>query len=131
MTKRLRIPRLDPTGVHAQIITHQQPRPRYQSKQDDKTRLKNEPWRAKGYDKRYRKARQKVIAAQGGRCKVCGKKVAELTSNGRWSCARLGGQTHHTNALCNGGNSEASNLILVCPTCHARLDAERRRGDRG
>ena len=132
MAKRLRIPRLVPSGSRAKLATHVQPRPqtsRSTYSADDKKRLELEPWRTNGYDKQYRKQRQRVIEKQNGRCAVCRKKVAEKTSSGRWSCARLGGQVHHAKPLRSGGTSDLINLILVCPSCHAYLDAELRRAE--
>lgn len=132
MAKRLRIPRLVPNGSRARLATHVQPRARASRSSysaDDKKRLEAEPWRANGYDRQYRKQRQRVIERQGGRCAVCGKKVAEKTPSGIWSCARLGGQVHHDKPLRSGGSSDIGNLTLVCPSCHASLDAALRRAE--
>ena len=129
MTKRLRIPKLVPHGAHARVVTHVQPRPR-QQRRSDKERLDNEPWRAKGYGSEYRSERQKVIEAQQGRCKDCHKQVAIKKTDGTWSCS-LGGQVHHEKSLSEGGHSRASNLVLLCPSCHYKRDALRRAKHRG
>lgn len=129
MAKRLRIPKLVPRGSHAQVVTHTQPRPRT-SRRSDKERLTNEPWRAKGYDRKYRSQRQIVIEKQQGRCKDCGKQVATKQDDGTWSCS-LGGQVHHDKPLSAGGSSRASNLVLLCPSCHYKRDALRRARERG
>ncbi len=131
-TKRLRIPRLVPSGSRAKLATHVQPRPRASRSDynaDDRKRLEAEPWRADGYGRQYRKQRQRVIERQRGRCAVCGRKVAEKAPSGNWSCARLGGQVHHNKPLRSGGTSDIGNLMLVCPSCHACLDAELRRAE--
>lgn len=132
VAKRLRIPRLVPSGSRAKLATYVQPRPRASRSvysADDKKRLEAEPWRADGYGRQYRKQRQRVIERQGGRCSVCGRKVAEKTPSGHWSCARLGGQVHHDKPLRSGGTSDVGNLTLVCPSCHACLDAALRRAE--
>ena len=129
MAKRLRIPKLVPHGAHAKVITHVQPRPRT-NRRSDAERLKNEPWRANGYGAEYRSERQKVIEAQQGRCKDCGKPVAVKKPDGTWSCS-LGGQVHHIKSLSEGGHSRATNLVLLCPSCHYKRDALRRSHNRG
>lgn len=129
MTKRLRIPKLVPQGAHAKVVTHVQPRPR-SNRRSDRERLDAEPWRAKGYGGQYRSQRQKVIERQCGRCKDCGKQVATKQADGTWSCS-LGGQVHHKVPLSEGGGHGASNLVLLCPSCHYKRDAKRRRSQRG
>lgn len=129
MAKRLRIPRLVPDGARAKVITHVQPRPR-QSRRSDKDRLANEPWRKHGYGSEYRSQRQQTIERQQGRCKDCSKQVAIKQADGTWSCS-LGGQVHHEVPLCDGGSSRASNLVLLCPSCHYKRDALRRSKQRG
>ncbi len=129
MAKRLHIPRLVPDGTRAKVITHVQPRPR-QRRRSNNERLTGEPWRKQGYGNDYQKNRQIVIEYQHGRCKYCGKQVATKLKDGRWSCS-CGGQVHHKRPLRDGGTSDASNLELVCPSCHYKLDYEMRKKDRG
>lgn len=127
MAKRLRIPKLVVNGTKAHVVTHVQPRPRV-NRRSDADRLKSEPWRAKGYDRQYRRARQQVIERQQGRCKDCGRQVA-VKRDGAWSCS-LGGQVHHEVALRDGGGSSVDSLVLLCPSCHHKRDEERRRESR-
>lgn len=129
MAKRLRIPRLVPDGARGKVITHVQSRPR-QSRRSDKERLVNEPWRKHGYGSEYRSQRQQTIERQQGRCKDCSKQVAIKQADGTWLCS-LGGQVHHEVPLCDGGSSRASNLALLCPSCHYKRDAKRRANEKG
>lgn len=125
MGRRLRVPKLVVRGARAEVVTHEPTRPRV-GRRPDAERLAGEPWRKAGYGSAYRKARQRAIASQGGRCADCGRQVAERRPDGSWSCSG-GGQVHHERALAEGGGHDAANLVLLCPSCHAKRDEARRR----
>ena len=59
-------------------------------------------------------------------CKASGKPWY-MVGNG----SNLGGQVHHDKPLSAGGSSRASNLVLLCPSCHYKRDALRRARERG
>jgi len=101
-----------------------------ENRRSDAERLAAEPWRANGYGKRYRKARQQVIERQGGKCAVTGKVVAEKRG-GTWRITEPGAGVHHKVALCDGGTEDPSNLVLLSASAHALVDAQRRRGQGG
>lgn len=126
MTKR-RIPRLVPDGTRCRVETHVQPRIRTDRK-SDADRLSAEPWRADGYGTAYRKARQQVMGRQDGRCAVTNQQVA-VKQAGTWRIVQPGAGVHHKIALCDGGTDDPSNLVLLSASAHARIDAERRRGE--
>lgn len=126
MAKRLRIPRLEPSGTRAYLRAFDKPRPSTPYSIDESQRREREPWRRDGYGRAYRAERQRVIQAQHGRCKDCGRQVATW-KDGRWS----GGEVHHERPLRDGGGHEAGNLVLLCPACHHRRDAARRRREKG
>ena len=127
MARKLRIPRLVPNGTGCRIETHAQQRTRTNRKSDSE-RIAAEPWRVGGYGSDYRKSRQQVIEAQQGKCAVTGKQVA-TKSNNTWRITQPGAGVHHRVALCDGGTDDASNLVLLSASAHARIDAERRRGE--
>ena len=104
------------------------PRPKRKPTQGDATRKQREPWRKQYGNRTYRKARQQAIARTDGRCAVCGARCAYHDGT-KWLTASMGGEVHHRKALCEGGSDDASNLMLVCKSCHKRLDDARRRGN--
>lgn len=93
------------------------------SKEQEKARKAANPWRVEYGRVEYRKARQAAVQRSMGRCASCGRKCAEL-SGGTWRVAC--GGVHHIRALSQGGSSDVSNLVLLCPSCHNRIDAARR-----
>jgi len=128
VTKRLRIPVLEPDGHGgARIRTERRPtgprRPR--TRAEELARGSDEPWRRDGYGKGYRDARQECMARARGRCERCGRQVAHRDCSGRW--VSDGGQTHHVDPLRSGGGGDRPRLALLCPSCHALADAELRR----
>ena len=125
MTKRLRIPVLEPDGRGgARIRTEAKPaQPRRPRTPDEERRRRTaEPWRGSGYGHAYRTERQRCIEEARGRCKDCGRVVARRNRDGTWSCTV--GQTHHEEPLRDGGKGR---LVLLCPSCHARREALLRR----
>ena len=126
MAKRLRIPRLEPSGTRAKLRAYEKPRTSTRYNVDEQKRREREPWRRQGYNRAYREERQRVIQRQQGRCADCGRQVATC-KDGRWS----GGEVHHEKPLRAGGTHEGGNLVLLCPACHHRRDAARRRREKG
>lgn len=101
------------------------PRPKRRPTDGDATRAEREPWRTEYSSSAYRKARQRAIGRQLGRCADCGKVCAEYR-DGRWYTAGMGGEVDHGRALCEGGGSEVENLTLRCKSCHKKRDDARR-----
>ncbi|WP_225749004.1 HNH endonuclease [Paraeggerthella sp. Marseille-Q4926] len=127
MARKLRIPRLVPDGTACRVETHSPARPRT-GRRPDSERLASEPWRADGYGSAYRRSRQAVIERQRGRCAVTGEQVA-VKVDGTWRISQPGAGVHHRVALCDGGADDQANLVLLSASAHARIDAERRRGE--
>lgn len=92
----------------------------------DATRAEREPWRKRYGEAEYQRERQRVMEEQRGLCKRCGR-VCARKIGGRWMCADYGGEIHHEDALCDGGGHDR--LTLLCKSCHAILDARRRRAN--
>lgn len=111
-----------PSGRRCSCI----PKPKRKPTQGDKTRAQREPWRKEYATAEYQDARQRAIARTNGRCSVCGRTCATL-DHGKWRTAGMGGEVHHIEALCEGGTNGSDNLALVCKSCHATLDARRRK----
>lgn len=105
------------------------PRPKRRPTEGDATRSEREPWRAEYSSAAYRKARQRAIGRQLGRCADCGRVCAEYR-DGRWYTAGMGGEVDHGRALCEGGGSEVENLTLRCKSCHKKRDDARRAANR-
>lgn len=105
------------------------PRPKRKPTEGDATRQRREPWRSAYGGGEYQAARQQAIARTGGRCAVCGCLCARHDGS-RWLTAGMGGEVHHRKALCEGGGNDAGNLMLVCKSCHKRLDDARRHGSK-
>lgn len=105
------------------------PRPKRRPTEGDATRAEREPWRAEYSSSEYRKARQRAIGRQLGRCADCGRVCAEYR-DGRWYTAGMGGEVDHGRALCEGGGSEVENLTLRCKSCHKKRDDARRAANR-
>lgn len=101
------------------------PRAKRKPTKGDATRRAREPWRRRYSDAGYQRARQQVMERQRGRCAVCGTTCAYMR-DGRWLTSGMGGEVHHERALCEGGTNDAGNLVLVCKSCHKRLDDARR-----
>lgn len=93
------------------------------SREQERLRFAENPWRRRYDTAAYRKARQLVIERQGGRCAACGRQVA-ARSGGRWAVTY--GGVHHIRPLSQGGSDGAGNLVLLCAACHNRVEAERR-----
>ena len=121
MARRRRIPALVPDGTRCSRSDEYAVGRRVSSPAD---RSESEPWRKGGYGSDYRKARREVIERCGGRCQICGAKVA-VKHGEVWRMQ--GGEVHHIKPLCEGGGSDAGNLALLCIPCHRRVDAGRRR----
>lgn len=124
---KLRIPRLEPSGTKCRVVA-EVTTPKRVGRKSDTARIVDEPWRASGYGHDYRKARQSVLARQQGRCAITGQQVAERRGD-TWTITQAGAGVHHRIALCDGGTDDPSNLILLSASAHARIDAERRRGE--
>ena len=60
----------------------------------------------------YRGQRQYALTRDGRRCRICGESRTV--------------DVHHITQRAQGGSDDASNLICLCPTCHA-LQHRRRR----
>ena len=105
------------------------PRPKRRPTEGDATRAEREPWRAEYSSAAHRKARQRAIGRQRGRCADCGRVGAEYR-DGRWYTAGMGGEVDHGRALCEGGGSEVENLTLRCKSCHKKRDDARRAANR-
>lgn len=58
-----------------------------------------------------KQARQKFIKERGNKCELCAYNIAEILN------------VHHIIERCNGGTNEKSNLIVICPNCHAEIHA--------
>lgn len=102
------------------------PRPKRKDTPGDLTRDSREPWRKNYQEAEYKRNRQEAIERTRGRCEDCWKKVAHF--NGvRWVTKGYGGEVHHKVPLADGGTNDASNLTLLCQSCHAYRDAELRR----
>lgn len=95
------------------------------TREREAARATENPWRASYSSPGYRRARQLVMARQGGLCAVCGLPVASLR-DGRWVAGRYGG-VHHVVPLSEGGSNDPSNLVLLCARHHNEIDSERRR----
>lgn len=96
------------------------------TKEQEARRLQENPWRASYSDPAYQRARQTAMSRTSGCCAACGKPVATFR-NGRWYSGKYGG-VHHISALSEGGSAaDPDNLVLLCTTCHNRIDAERRK----
>ena len=118
------IPRLDSDGVARYGAKPRKRAPR--TREQERARMKAEPWRREGYGSEYRMRRQAVITAAGGRCQRCGRPVAIQTADG-WRMR--GGEVHHVRPLAEGGAS--GGLALLCVSCHRLVDAQMRRIRRG
>ena len=90
----------------------------------DATRAEREPWRRRYGEAEYQRERQRTMERQRGLCKRCARVCARKVGD-RWMCADYGGEIHHEDALCDGGGH--GRLALFCKSCHAILDARRRR----
>ena len=66
--------------------------------------------------------RQQVLATTGGRCRLCG----WPGTDGQGKGLALAHLIPHD----AGGPDEPHNLTPLCPTCHTRFDAGRRRPNR-
>ena len=120
------IKRLEPDGTRSRIVEGGRTRKKRENRKPDAERLASEPWRANGYGRAYRAARQAVIERQHGRCAITGKVVAEKRG-GTWRITEPGAGVHHKVALSEGGGEDAGNLVLLSARAHALVDAQRRR----
>lgn len=105
------------------------PRKRRQPTAADGTRRDREPWRDSYSSPGYQRARQVAIASTGGRCARCGRECAVFDGR-RWITRGMDGEVHHKVPLRDGGKNEAGNLVLLCKSCHAIVDAALRRSKR-
>lgn len=94
------------------------------TREQEKARFADNPWRRKYDTAAYRKARQLVIERQDGRCAACGRVVA-AKSGGKWTVAY--GGVHHIQPLSHGGGNGVGNLVLLCTACHNYIEARERR----
>lgn len=97
------------------------------TREQERRRKADNPWRAEYGTSAYKAARQRVLAATGGRCASCGRRIADLR-RGEWVMRSGAGGVHHVRALSEGGTSSTDNLVPLCSPCHNRIDADRRRG---
>jgi len=58
-----------------------------------------------------KQARQKFINERGNKCELCPYNKTEVLN------------VHHIVERCNGGTNHKTNLIVICPTCHAEIHA--------
>lgn len=56
-----------------------------------------------------KQARQKFIKERGNKCELCPYSKPEVLN------------VHHIVERCNGGTNHKTNLIVICPTCHAEI----------
>ncbi len=97
------------------------------SKEQERTRFADNPWRRQYDTAAYRRARQQAIERQQGRCAACGRQVAAKTG-GKWSVSY--GGVHHIEPLSQGGGNGPGNLVLLCAPCHNSIETSLRRGRR-
>jgi hypothetical protein len=57
--------------------------------------------------------KKKLLLLAHGKCEYCGK---ELTKKG------IREEIHHIKQFAKGGSDKESNLIVLCPDCHSRVD---------
>lgn len=80
-----------------------------------RTQLNNEHcWGRKPRDNsevNTKQARQKFIKERGSKCELCPYNKPEVLN------------VHHIIERCNGGTNHKTNLIVICPTCHAEIHA--------
>ena len=129
MVKRLRIPRLEPSGTRAKLRAWDRPREGRPYSADDSRRMEREPWRRRGYGAEYRRNRQAALDRTGGRCASCGRQIASRDAGGRWRMD--GGEVHHAVPLRDGGAASAANLVPLCIKCHKQADTALRRRENG
>ena len=120
------IRRLEPDGRRSRAVPGGPGKSKRKNRRPDSERLAAEPWRATGYGRAYRAARQAVIERQRGRCAVTGRVVAEKRG-GTWRITEPGAGVHHRVPLSEGGDESPANLVLLSASAHALVDAERRR----
>lgn len=101
-------------------------RPERDERARTKRRKVQEPWRKAYTSADYRQSRQEAISRALGRCEVCGAAVAYY-NGAEWITGPLGGDVHHIIPLAEGGGNDPSNLVLLCRSCHAKQDADRRK----
>lgn len=80
-------------------------------------RRSGETWR-KEYGEAYKRARDGVLAASGGKCEACGVIVFVPTARGWRKLARDFGATHHLVPLSEGGGNSRENIAVLCARCH-------------
>jgi 5-methylcytosine-specific restriction endonuclease McrA len=64
----------------------------------------------RGYDRSWRKHRMAIYVRDGGKCCDCQRIIGE---KGKW-------HIDHIMSMARGGGNEASNLQLLCASCHSR-----------
>lgn len=94
------------------------------SAEQERGRKSSNPWRSGYSSTEYRKARQAVLEATGGRCAISGVRIADKVG-GKWVMRGNGG-VHHKVPLSMGGTNSPGNLIPLETSIHNRMDAERR-----
>jgi 5-methylcytosine-specific restriction enzyme A len=87
-----------------------------------RARMRRDPMHSKTANARYgnrtyRSNRKRALRRDGHRCRRCG--------------ATEGVQTHHIVPIPDGGSHHFSNLVSLCPRCHAKVEAETRRARGG
>ena len=97
------------------------------SQSQEKARKQTNPWRSEYSRKEYKNARQIAIRRTNGRCAACGKVCAKRRGSS-WLLSGAG--VHHIRPLSQGGGNGADNLVLLCVSCHNRIDAARRAAGR-
>lgn len=97
------------------------------SKEQERGRKADNPWRTGYSSKQYQQARQTVLEAMDGCCAVSGVRIADKV-NGRWVMRGNGG-IHHVIPLSQGGTNNVANLIPLSTAVHNHIEAERRRRD--
>lgn len=101
------------------------------SKEQERGRKADNPWRTGYSSKQYQQARQTVMQRQMGLCAITGERVADWDGK-RWVIRNGKGGVHHIVPLSQGGNpSDVNNLVLLSVSAHNKLDAINRRKLKG
>lgn len=71
--------------------------------------------------KNMRTVKQEILAAYNSSCVICGWKIEQKYSYGKY-LHQSGCEIHHINPVSNGGKDVFENCILLCPNHHKEAD---------